>query len=176
MDENKKTRGLEILELPPDASWTDISRSYSALKQLYSTTSMATLPVEDELPEDRRKTILNQIEEAYKELENIYTSSKKNLEKNIKSIVSGIESFSGPSLKMIRERLNIELCDIAMETKIQLSQLKRIENEEYSALPREIYMVGYLKNYARYLALDPKKVVADYMEGYKQWRNENPEP
>lgn len=176
MDESKKTHCLKILELPSGASWTDIGKSYSSLKQLYSGSSIATLPVEDELSEDRRHEILEEIEWAYKELENIYTSSKKNLEKNIKALTDAVDSFNGPNLKMIRERLKIELCDIAMETKIQLSHLKGIEGEKYGTLPREIYLIGYLKNYARYLALDPKRVVTDYMKGYKQWQKENPAP
>jgi len=170
MDISKQNSCLEILELPPGSSWIEITKSYNNLKQLYSQPSLALAPVEEELSDSRRAEILREIEYAYAELEKLSSYSKKNLEKNIKSILSEIDFFSGRALKIIRERLNIELCDIAMETKIQRSHLKRIEDEDYVALPREIYVIGYLKNYARYLSLDPDKVVADYMEGYSQWR------
>ena len=175
MDTNKQNSCLEILELPPGSSWAEITKSYNNLKQLYSQPSLALSPVEEELSDSRRAEILREIEYAYAELEKLSSDSKKNLEKNIKSIVREIDLFSGRALKTIRERLNIKLCDIAMETKIQHSHLKRIEDEEYEALPREIYVIGYLKSYARYLSLDPNKVVADYMEGYFQWRAQQPE-
>ena len=175
MATSKQNSCLEILELPPGSSWTEITKSYNNLKQLYSQPSLALTPVEEELSDSRRAEILQEIEYAYAELEKLSSNSKKNLEKNIKSIVSEIDFFSGRALKIIRERLNIELCDIAMETKIQHSHLKKIENEEYEALPREIYVIGYLKNYARYLSLDPNQVVADYMQGYFQWRAQQPD-
>jgi hypothetical protein len=175
MDTSKQNSCLEILELPPDSSWTEITKSYNNLKQLYSQPSLALAPVEEELSDNRRAEILQEIEYAYAELEKLSSDSKKNLEKNIKFIISEIDFFSGRALKVIRERLNIELCDIAMETKIQHNHLKKIEDEEYEALPREIYIIGYLKNYARYLSLDPNQVVADYMQGYYQWRAQQPD-
>jgi len=175
MDISKQNRCLEILELPPGSSWNEITKSYNNLKQLYSQPSLALAPVEEELSDSCRTEILQEIEYAYAELEKLSVESKKNLEKNIKSIVREIDFFSGRGLKTIRERLNFKLCDIAMETKIQHSHLKRIEDEDYEALPREIYVVGYLKSYASYLSLDPEKAVADYMKGYNQWRTEQPE-
>jgi len=168
MDKDTQNRYLEILELPPGSSWLEIARSYRSLKQLYSAPSIAVLPVEDELTELRREEIIRQIDQAYGELENLYASSRKNLEKNIKAIEQEIDFFNGLALKAVRKRLNIELRDIATETNIPLSHLKKIENEEYGALPLEIYVIGYLKNYARCLSLDPKRVVADYMKGYRR--------
>ena len=114
MDTSKQNSCLEILELPPDSSWSEITKSYNNLKQLYSQPSLALTPVEEELSDSRRAEILQEIEYAYAELVKLSSSSKKNLEKKIKSIVSEIDFFSGRALKIIREKLNIELCDIAM--------------------------------------------------------------
>lgn len=171
MKEKQKNRCLEILELSPDASWPEVTRSYKALKKLYSGPSIAIVPVEDEFVEPQRQEIVQQIEDAYIELEKIFASTRKNREKNIKAIVSEIEVFNGAGLKMTRERFQVELSDIAMATKIQLDHLQGMENEDYAALPREIYIMGYLKKYAKHLSLEPKKVVADYMAGYMVWKN-----
>ena len=109
MDINKQNSCLEILELPSGSSWIEITKSYNSLKQLYSQPSLALIPVEEELSGSRRAEILQEIEYAYAELEKSSSYSKKNLEKNIKSIVKEIGFFNGRALKTIRERLNIEL-------------------------------------------------------------------
>jgi len=56
---------LEILEVGPDASLTQIKKSYLHLKRLYSSENIASSPLEGDFPEERRKEILRQVEEAY---------------------------------------------------------------------------------------------------------------
>ena len=58
----------EILELDSDASEEEINRAYQYLKKLYSKTSMATAPVDDEWNESDKREILEQVEEAYEKL------------------------------------------------------------------------------------------------------------
>ncbi len=58
----------EILELDSDASREDIARAYKHLKNLYSKTSMATAPVDKEWTESDKRTILEQVEDAYLKL------------------------------------------------------------------------------------------------------------
>ena len=72
-------------------------------------------------------------------------------------------------MKKIRDTLNIDLVDIAISSNIQINHLKNIENELYGALPNDVYLRGYLVNYAEFLSLDSKRVVDDYMQGFHQW-------
>lgn len=58
----------DILELDSDASREDIARAYKHLKNLYSKTSIATAPVDKEWTESDKRTILEQVEDAYLKL------------------------------------------------------------------------------------------------------------
>lgn len=65
MTDDSLKKYYDILELESDASGEDINRAYKHLKNLYSKTSMATAPIDNEWNEDDKKEILNQLEEAY---------------------------------------------------------------------------------------------------------------
>jgi len=169
MDKETLERYFEILELPNDSTWPQIRKAYCSLQELYSSPSIVLLPVEDELSSTRKEEILNEIEEAYQELEIYFKNRKHHFEKNIQAIVSEIDFFNGPALKQMREALKIDLLDIALATSIQVNHLKNLEKDQYGALPRDVYTRGYVTNYAKYLSLDPKKVVDDYMQGYEAW-------
>ena len=172
MDLNVKIRCFDMLELPQDSSWPEIRTSYINLKKLYSSSSIATMPVEEDLTDDRKEVILHDLEEAYQELETLYKSKKKNNEECLKSLLSKIDFFNGSSLKNIREKLDIDLLDISLATNIQLNHLKNIEKEDYKALPREVYTRGHVMNYAKYIGIDPSKVADNYMQGYHKWNLE----
>jgi len=77
---------------------------------------------------------------------------------------------TGPMLRQIREKINIELNEISQVTKIQVRTLEAIENEDYDALPPAAYVRGFVKTYAKLLALDPNKVANEYMERYAESR------
>ena len=47
-----------------------------------------------------------------------------------------------------------------------------VSDEEYKALSRAIYVIGYLKSR---ISLDPNQVVADCMQGYIQWQAQQPD-
>jgi hypothetical protein len=67
-DNKKYTEYFEILELEECASLADINQAYKKLKELYSTESIVTDPIEDEFSQEERQEIVNQLEEAYKVL------------------------------------------------------------------------------------------------------------
>lgn len=114
--------------------------------------------------------IITQIEEAYKKLEGYFQDIQIRKKQKIDQIISEIERFDGSSLKKIREELNVDLLDIAISSNIQISHLRNIENEIFEALPSDVYLRGYLKNYADYVSLDAIRVVEDYMQDYQQWK------
>lgn len=173
---------FEILELSTDASISEIRKSYLRLKDLYSTESIASLPLEDEIPDGRKNEILREIEEAFHNLlvlydnEGIFEKNRRKspiLDKELKKAISDISFFNGQALRQIRERLNINLHDISLATKIQINNIKNLEAEKFDALPPDIYTRGFVVSYAKRLSLDPNKVADDYMSIYNAWKKEH---
>ena len=168
-------KDFETLELTPEASLSEVKKSYNLLKDLYSGSSIVTMSVEDEISDGEKTEILNQVEDAYQNLLNFfqeYPAVPGHAERiaspeDFQDTLSEITSFSGPVLKQIREKLNIGLHEIALVTKIQIRYLENIEADNYAALPDEVYTRGFVKAYAKHLSLDPKKVADDFIAEYR---------
>jgi hypothetical protein len=166
-------RYFNVLEIPNDASLQEVRKAYRHLKDLYSIESIARFPVDEEISEERRKEIVEEVEEAYQGLLVLFNKDSIPYEKDISEIISDIDVYSGSALKKIRERMKIELHDIALDTKIPIRYLEDLENENFDGLPPAVYTRGFAVNYARHLKLDQKKVADDYMERYHQWMSKN---
>ncbi len=74
--------------------------------------------------------------------------------------------FSGPLLQQVREAMGLDLAEIADRTKITMTYLHAIEEEDYAAAPAPVYLRGFIKTVARELKLDAVQVAATYMERY----------
>jgi curved DNA-binding protein CbpA len=170
----------EILELDQGASLQEIREAYSNLRELYSSDSFLISPLMDELTEDKREEILKKIEEAYEKLTGLFKIDGSGadtgvgcymaIDSELKKEIEGISSFCGRTLRQIRERLGIELHDIALATMIRTQYLQDIEEENFEDLPPEVYVRGYVSTYAKCLSLDPARVVEDYMSRYRVWK------
>jgi cytoskeletal protein RodZ len=68
----------------------------------------------------------------------------------------------GEQLKQIREDKNISLEEVSNATKISKRYLQAIEEGNYSLIPGETYVIGIIRNYARYLGLNPKPIIEQY--------------
>src|SRR5258706_8365910 len=68
----------------------------------------------------------------------------------------------GSYLHQERERQQISLLEVAAATKIQLRFLEALENDAYDQLPATPFVVGFLRAYAQYIALDPETVLTAY--------------
>ena len=71
--------------------------------------------------------------------------------------------FDGAKLRRARLRRGFELEQIAEVTKIGAAHLRRLEDEEFSDLPADVYVRGFVTAYATTIGLDPEKVVGGYM-------------
>lgn len=94
------------------------------------------------------------------------TFYKKESKKDIKILKEKQKDRSirinGKVLKNIRELKGTTLEEISKKTKIGLSYLKAIEEDNYKVFPAEIFMKGFLKSYAKYLGLDPEEIARNY--------------
>ncbi len=76
--------------------------------------------------------------------------------------ITGSMASIGERLAEARKRGGISIKDAATATKIRGEYLLSFENNRFDIDLPEVYRRGFLKNYARYLKLDPDKVAEDY--------------
>ena len=84
----------------------------------------------------------------------------------------------GKRLQEARRRKEISLQQISEETKISKEYLKALEKEEYGLFPAKVYVVSFIRSYARYLGLDAEVLVHIYKRehsGRKDKMGLNPE-
>jgi DnaJ-class molecular chaperone len=71
--------------------------------------------------------------------------------------------FSGQNLRRARLRRGFEIDQIADITKVSITNLRHIEEENFSDLPATVYVRGFVTAYARTIGLDPQRVVTSYV-------------
>jgi cytoskeletal protein RodZ len=82
----------------------------------------------------------------------------------------------GTLLREAREARGITLADAQGATKINSRYLEALEEGRYDRLPSEVHVRGYLRNYARYLRLDPEPLLDRYALNRDNRRVAPPEP
>jgi cytoskeleton protein RodZ len=68
----------------------------------------------------------------------------------------------GRRLRSARLERNLSLERIATQLHLKPAQLGALENGRYDDLPGPVFIMGYIRNYARQLNLDPEPLVAAY--------------
>ncbi len=74
----------------------------------------------------------------------------------------------GHILREARENKGLSLEDAQAHTRINARYLTALENGQYSALPTPVHVRGFLRNYARFLGLDPQPLLSRYAAGQGQ--------
>lgn len=72
----------------------------------------------------------------------------------------------GARLKAAREARGLGLGEVADRLKLSLRQLEAIEADNFSALPGATFVRGFVRNYARFLDLDPEPLLRDLAASY----------
>lgn len=70
----------------------------------------------------------------------------------------------GTYLKNAREARGFDLREAAQQTRISHTYLTAIEREDFSKLPGEVFVKGFLRNYARFLRIPEDEVMKLYAE------------
>ena len=68
----------------------------------------------------------------------------------------------GDILSQTRKNNNYSVEQAARDTHIAKRFLQALEEEDYAVFPGEAYIIGFLRNYAEYLGLDPEQLVDLY--------------
>lgn len=66
----------------------------------------------------------------------------------------------GELLQSTREAKGISLEQAEEDTRVRRQYLEALEAEDFEQMPAEVYVRGFLRNYAIYLGLDPEKALA----------------
>ena len=80
-------------------------------------------------------------------------------------------SVSGNDLKTLREALGVEIHEIHSFTRISVSVLNAIEENQLESLPPDTYLRNFLKLYAEVLQIDPLKIVDGYLKHISMVQN-----
>lgn len=72
--------------------------------------------------------------------------------------------FVGEHLKKSRLKNKIDLRSVAEELNIQVSVLKRIENNDFSDRLDLVYLIGHIRAYAKLLDLNENEVVKQFKD------------
>ena len=152
MTDKELKKCFDILEISPDASILEIRNAYMRLKKLYSSDSVVLSPIADEFSKKERQRILQQVEDAYLKLMESF-KDRPGIQSDRKTPVAPDneppeeeterESYSGPMLKQLREKMGIQLFEMSLDTKIRMELLENIEQEKFDSLPPEVYLKGF---------------------------------
>ncbi len=74
----------------------------------------------------------------------------------------------GNLLKEARERRKISLHDVEKRIKVREQFIKALEDDNWNFFTSRIYITGILKNYARFLELDDRKIIAFFRREYER--------
>jgi cytoskeleton protein RodZ len=85
----------------------------------------------------------------------------------------GVDTF-GEWLKRQRELREISLREVSDTTKINLRYLVALEENRFSTLPAPVFARGFLREYARYVGLDPDEVINYYDTAQQEQEPESP--
>lgn len=66
----------------------------------------------------------------------------------------------GPRLKAGREQKNLALAEVAAKLKLTARQVEALEEEDLSHLPSEVFVRGFVRNYARLVDVEVDSLIA----------------
>lgn len=80
--------------------------------------------------------------------------------------------FTGEFLKRIREYKNVDIMRMAEMTKVSKTYLTNIELEAFDKLPANVYVRGFVYQYAKCLKLNPELVASSYLRILSEKKSE----
>lgn len=91
------------------------------------------------------------------------TTPETETEKTVESPAEQENESFGTWLRRQRELREISLREIADTSKISLRYLQALEDDRFDILPAAVFAKGFLRQYARYVGLDPEEAVNFYL-------------
>lgn len=70
----------------------------------------------------------------------------------------------GQRLKAEREKLEVTWEDVYQDTRIPVAYLEALENDDFENMPSEGVLKGFVRNYSKFLKLDPDEIIGELSE------------
>lgn len=86
--------------------------------------------------------------------------------------IAACSEYSGTFLKKIREYKNVTIERMAEMTRISKTHITALENEDLPKLPADVYVRGYVYQYAKVLKLNPEMVAASFLINFKKLKSQ----
>lgn len=86
---------------------------------------------------------------------------KKN---NFKDFTPNGKPSIGELLRKKREEKKLKLEEVTNLTHISIKYLQAMENEDWKVFPAEVYLFGFLKQYSKFLGLNPEEIINTFKE------------
>ncbi|HET7635827.1 MAG TPA: helix-turn-helix domain-containing protein [Burkholderiales bacterium] len=67
---------------------------------------------------------------------------------------------TGGQLAAARQHYGLAVADVARQLKLNVRQVEALEEDAYEQLPGPVFVRGFVRNYARFLGLDPEPLLA----------------
>ncbi len=173
---DKYLQYYDLLELPPEATIKEIHSKYVYLKNLYSCNPIEIQALNEDFSQELREEYLSRLDDAYEKLVLLMDPKKParipqslKIDEETRHWIEQIGCFDGAALRAVRERLGVDLKEMFVVTRIQPHHLQNIENEVFEFFRAEVILRSFIIEYARFLSLDPQRVLADYMPRYQSW-------
>jgi cytoskeletal protein RodZ len=68
----------------------------------------------------------------------------------------------GLKLKEKRQELGLTVEQVSQKTRINTAYITALEEDRFSDLPAEVFVLGAMSNYARFLGIDPEELTGEY--------------
>ena len=75
-----------------------------------------------------------------------------------------LKRIRGGDLKQVRDALGVSMEEIYDATRISVSTIEAIENDQAELLPSSLYLKNFLKAYASLLGMDPQHIMTGYLK------------
>lgn len=171
----------DLLEVDRGATEEEVRRAYKRAKEIYAPGALASSGLFDAVGQERLRS---RLEEAHDVLldpvrRRPYELSVFPPQSEAPSaiadeppplgpappppVITPETEFTGGLLRAVRESQGIRLRDVSRRTKIGMSFLKAIEEDDYANLPATVYIRGFVTEIAKCLSLDPEHVSRTYV-------------
>jgi flagellar biosynthesis protein FlhG len=188
----------EVLEIDPGASDEEIRRAYKRMREMYANDSMVVaglftperLNVVHSRLDEAYDTLLDAERRKVHDLklfpDGIPGRPTPTSGVNIAPVappkddatpmrveipeppVSADTEITGELLKKLRESRGIDLAEISQKTKVSVHHLRSIEDENWAAMPAQVYLRGFVVEFARFLRIDPAQATRTYLSRYQK--------
>lgn len=95
-----------------------------------------------------------------------------NTNQEMENEIQNCSDYTGPFLKKIREYKNVSVERMAEMTRVSKTNIRAIENEEIANLPADVYVRGYIYQYAKVLKLNPDLVATSFLMYFKRLKSQ----